>query len=172
MAMNTRRAPHGLFITHWRSPAKTRAHHSDGGTAMKKLASMTLALALGTSGAVLAQQAMTEAQVRETLIHQGYTDIDDLKFDGGVWRAKADSADGSDVSLRIDPKTGKVYPDKEVSRLSEDDVRAALATQGYTNVHDVDFDDGVWRAKADDKNDHRVKLTVDPTSGRVIDSTD
>ena len=139
---------------------------------MKKLASMTFALALGVSGAVLAQQAMTEAKVRETLIHQGYTDIDDLKFDGGVWRAKADSADGSDVKLRIDPKTGKVYPDKEVSRLSKDDVRAALATQGYTNVHDVDFDDGVWHAKADDKNDHRVKLTVDPANGQVIDSKD
>lgn len=139
---------------------------------MNKLASMTLALSLGVSGAVLAQQAMTEAQVRETLIHQGYTDIDDLKFDGGVWRAKADSADGNDVKLRIDPKTGKVYPDKEVSHLSEDDVRAALATQGYRNVHDVDFDDGVWHAKADDKNDHRVKLTVDPSSGHVIDSED
>ncbi|HET6807060.1 MAG TPA: PepSY domain-containing protein [Frateuria sp.] len=139
---------------------------------MKKLASITFALALGASGVALAQQAMTEAQVRETLIHQGYKDIDDLKFDGGMWRAKAESADGSDVSLRVDAKTGQVYPDKTVSHLSEDDVRAALATQGYTNVHDVDFDDGVWHAKADDKNDHRVELTVDPTSGRVIDSED
>lgn len=139
---------------------------------MKKLASMTLALALGASGAVLAQQAMTEAQVRETLMHQGYTDIDDLKFDGGMWRADAESADGNDVSLRIDPKSGKVYPDEKVSHLSQDDVRASLATQGYTNVHDVDFDDGMWHAKADDKNDHRVKLTIDPANGRVVDSDD
>ena len=139
---------------------------------MKKLASMTLALALGASGAVMARQAMTEAQVRESLIHQGYTDIDDLKFDGGMWRADAESADGNDVSLRIDPKSGKVYPDEKVSRLSEDDVRASLATQGYTNVHDVDFDDGVWHAKADDKADHRVKLIIDPASGRVVDSDD
>jgi hypothetical protein len=39
-------------------------------------------------------------------------------------------------------------------------------------VHDVDFDDGVWKAKAHDKNDHRVTVTVDPSSGRVIDSDD
>lgn len=140
---------------------------------MKKLATtLALALALSTSGMVLAQQAMTEAQVRESLIHQGYTKIDDVKFDDGLWHAKARSADGSRVKLRIDPKTGEVYPNKEVSRLSEDDVRAALATQGYTHVHDVDFDDGVWKAKARDKNDHRVKVTVDPSSGRVIDSDD
>lgn len=140
---------------------------------MKKLATtLALALALGTSGMVLAQQAMTEAQVRESLIHQGYTKIDDVKFDDGLWHAKARSADGSRVKLRIDPKTGEVYPNKKVSRLSEDDVRAALATQGYTHVHDVDFDDGVWKAKARDKNDHRVKVTVDPSSGRVIDSDD
>ncbi|HEV2539732.1 MAG TPA: PepSY domain-containing protein [Frateuria sp.] len=140
---------------------------------MKKLATtFALALALGASGVVLAQQSMTEARVRETLIHQGYTKIDDVKFDDGLWHAKARSADGSHVKLRIDPKTGQVYPDKEVSHLSEDDVRAALATQGYTHVHDVDFDDGLWKAKAHDKNDHRVKVTVDPSSGRVIDSDD
>ncbi|UGB37092.1 PepSY domain-containing protein [Frateuria soli] len=139
---------------------------------MTKLASMTLLLALGASGAAMAQQAMTEAQVRETLIHQGYNDIDDLEFDGGMWRAEAESADGNDVSLRIDPGSGKVYPDEKVSRLSADDVRASLATQGYTNVHDVDFDDGVWHAKADDTNDHRVELVIDPASGRVVDSDD
>jgi uncharacterized membrane protein YkoI len=134
---------------------------------------MTLALALAIPGAVLAQQqAMTEAQVRETLIHQGYTHIDDVKFDDGLWHADAKSADGSDVNLRIDPKSGKVYPDKEVSHLSEDDVRAALATQGYTKVHDVDFDDGVWNAKAHDKNGHRVEVTVDPNTGHVIDKDD
>jgi hypothetical protein len=139
---------------------------------MKKLASMTLALAFGISGAVLAQQSMTEAQVRETLIHQGYTRIDEVQFDNGLWHAEARSADGTDVNLRIDPASGKVYPDKEVSHLSEDDVRAALATQGYTSVHDLDFDDGVWNAKADDKNGHRVKLTVDPSNGKVIESDD
>lgn len=141
---------------------------------MKKLVSgTTLALALAVCGAAMAQQqAMTEAQVRQTLIDQGYTHVDDLKFDDGLWHADARSADGSNVELRIDPKSGKVYPDKEVSRLSEDDVRAALSTQGYTNVHDLEFDDGVWNAKADDKNDHRVELTIDPSTGRVLRSED
>src|SRR3569623_387464 len=137
---------------------------------MKTLAWMTLALALGMSGAVMAQQAMTEAQVRQTLTQQGYTKIDDVKFHDGLWHADAQSADGKDVELRIDPMCGKVYADEEVFRLSEDDVRVSLAAQGYTNVHDVDFDDGVWHAKADDKNDLRVKLTIDPASGRVVDS--
>jgi hypothetical protein len=139
---------------------------------MRKLATMTLALALGASGAVLAQQSMTEVQVRDTLTRQGYTHINDVKFDDGLWRADARSADGNHVSLRIDPKSGKVYPDEEVSQLSEDDVRASLATQGYTHVHDVDFDDGMWHAKAHDRNDHRVKLTLDPSSGRVVSSDD
>ena len=139
---------------------------------MNKLATMTLALAFGFSGAVLAQQSMTEVQVRDTLTRQGYTHVNDVKFDDGMWRADARSADGNRVSVRIDPKSGQVYPDEEVSQLSEDDVRASLATQGYTHVHDVDFDDGVWHAKADDRNDHRVKLTIDPSSGRVVSSDD
>jgi len=55
-----------------------------------------------------------------------------------------------------------------VSQLSKQDVRASLETQGYTNVHDVEFEDGMWKAKADNPAGNRVKLKIDATSGKVI----
>ena len=64
-----------------------------------------------------------------------------------MWHAKAKSANGDRVHLRID-ESGQVYPDEQVSKLSEQDVRASLESQGYTDVHDVDFDNGIWKAKA------------------------
>lgn len=134
---------------------------------MKKLAALTVALGL-LSGAALAQEALTEHQVRTTLAEQGYTKVNDLKFGDGVWKADARSADGNRLEVRIDPKTGQVYPDEQVARLSERDVRAALATAGYTNVHDVDYEDGIWNAEADDPAGRDVELKIDPNSGRVI----
>lgn len=138
-----------------------------------KRAPLTLALALGTltlgvCATAAAQQAMTEPQVQGQLTAQGYTRVHDLKFKEGMWYAEAKSANGRRVDLRIDARTGQVYPDEQVSQLSKQDVRAALETQGYTHVHDVDFKGGMWRAKARNSSGNRVKLRIDATSGKVI----
>ncbi|MBQ4854428.1 PepSY domain-containing protein [Rhodanobacter sp. B2A1Ga4] len=138
-----------------------------------KLAPLTLALALGTlalgvSTTAAAQQAMTEPLVQGRLTAQGYTKVHDLKFKDGMWYAEARSANGHRVELRIDAKTGQVYPDEQVSQLSRQDVHAALETQGYTHVHDVDFEDGMWKARARNPAGNSVRLKIDASSGKVI----
>ncbi len=139
----------------------------------KKISALTFVLALGAlslSGIAMAQQAMTEPQVQSKLTAQGYTKVHDLKFKDGMWHADAKSANGVKVSLRIDAKSGEVYPDKQVSKLSKQDVRASLESQGYTHVHDVDFDDGMWKAKAHNPAGNKVELKVDANTGKVIAS--
>lgn len=121
-----------------------------------------------TSGAALAQGALTEAQVRAKLEAQGYTKVNDVKFADGVWKADARSADGNRVDVRLDATTGEAYPDEQVANLTEADVRAKLAAAGYTNVHDVDYEDGVWNAEADDPAGKDVEVKIDPKTGTVI----
>lgn len=138
-----------------------------------KITSLTFALALGTlslgiSSMAIAQQAMTEPQVHSTLTEQGYTKVHDLKFRDGMWYAHARSANGKRVAIRIDAKSGQIYPDAQVSRLSERDVRASLETQGYTHVHDVDYKDGLWNAKAENPAGNHVRLKIDASSGKVV----
>lgn len=120
------------------------------------------------SGAAWAQDSLTAPQVRAKLTEQGYTKINDVKFADGVWKADARSADGNRVEVRLDPKTGRVYPDEQIAKMSEADVRAALATAGYTNVHDVDYEDGIWNAEGDDPAGKDVELKIDPNTGKVI----
>lgn len=137
---------------------------------MKKIVSMTIALALGCAGAAMAQEhpALTEQQIVTQLTQQGYTDVHDVDFRDGVWTARARSGDGAHVKLRVDPTTGMAYPNKQVSRINEKDIRAMLSSQGYTHVHDVDFDQGVWTAKARNSAGSRVTLQIDADSGRII----
>jgi uncharacterized membrane protein YkoI len=134
---------------------------------MKSASLLGIALALASTHA-LAQDGMTEAQVRASLEAQGYSKVNDVKFEDGVWKADARSADGNHVDVRIDPKTGTVRPDELVANLTEADVRAKLATAGYTNVHDVDYEDGIWNAEADDPSGKDVELKLDPATGKVI----
>lgn len=142
---------------------------------MKHACTLTIALSLVLcAGAAAAQDAaakadaMTAPQVRAALEAQGYTKVNDVEFEDGMWQADARSADGQRVELRIDPATGEVYPEDRVAQLGEADVRAKLTGAGYGNIHDVEFDDGVWTAEADDANGREVKLTLDPDTGRVV----
>lgn len=134
---------------------------------MKKSAVLILAL-LCASGAAWAQDSMTEAKVRAKLTEQGYTKINDVKFEDGVWKADARSANGDRIDVRIDAKTGTVYPDKQVANMTEADVKAALSAAGYTNIHDVDYEDGIWNAEGDDPAGKDVELKIDPKTGKVI----
>lgn len=115
-----------------------------------------------------ARQALTAAQVRASLEAKGYTRVNDVEFEDGVWKADARSADGNRVEVRVDATTGKIHPSDQVATMGEADVRAALAAQGYTNVHDVDYEDGIWNAEADDPAGRDVELKIDPDTGRVI----
>lgn len=116
----------------------------------------------------MAQDALTAAEVRAKLEAQGYTNVNDVEFEEGVWSADARSADGNRVDLSIDPKTGEVYPDEQVATLGKADVEAKLTSAGYGNVHDIEFDDGVWKAEAEDAQGKDVELRLDPNTGKVI----
>src|SRR3546814_15030529 len=111
---------------------------------------------------------MTEGQGRAKLEIQGYTKVNDVKFEDGVWKADARSRDGNRVDVRIDPETCVVRPDELVANLSEADVRAKPSVAGYTNVHDVDHEDGIWNAAAHDADGTDVVLESDPGTGAGI----
>ena len=112
--------------------------------------------------------ALTEHQIRTRLAEQGYTKVNDLKFSDGVWHADARSADGNWVQVRLDPGGGTVFANELVARMSERDVRAALSAAGYTNIHDVDYEDGIWNAEADDPAGKDVELKINPNNGKII----
>ncbi len=133
---------------------------------------LLLSAALVASGAALAQSpkadALTEPQVRALLTEKGYTRIDDLDFEDGAWETDATSADGNRVDVRVDPATKRIFAEALVSTLSEDDVKAKLSTAGYSKVHDVDFDDGVWKAEAERADGNDVEIHLDPKDGHVL----
>ncbi|HLM52069.1 MAG TPA: PepSY domain-containing protein [Pseudoxanthomonas sp.] len=129
------------------------------GIALAQTAPRTAAPAAGT---------MTEARVRALLAEKGFTRIDDVDFEDGAFETDATSADGRRVDVRIDPATGRLYTNTQVSTLTEDDVKARLTAAGYSKVHDVDFEDGLWKAEADNALGNDVEVHLDPQDGRLL----
>lgn len=135
---------------------------------MTAIRGLVLALSLAT-GAAVAQDAMTATQVRAALTDDGYTDIHDVEFEDGVWKADVTDATGNKIDVRLDPATGRIYPETAgASNLGEADIRAKLTAAGYSRIDDVEFDDGLWKAEADNAEGQRMDLKLDPQDGRII----
>lgn len=108
----------------------------------------------------------TEQDVRDALAAAGYTDIEDIERDDGLWEAEA-RRDGRRVDVRFDPHTGNIFPEDGRSALDEAEVRARLEAAGYQRIRDIEFDDGMWTADAEiDGVDYDVRLH--PETAEVV----
>ncbi len=114
-----------------------------------------------------ADTALTAVQVRQLLTEAGYTKIDDPEFEDGMWETDATSANGKRVDVRVDAD-GRVFAEDMVSRLSAEDVKARLTAAGYSKIHDVKYDDGIWEAEGERADGQKVEFRVDPQDGRII----
>ncbi len=102
------------------------------------------------------------------LTAQGYRDVHDVEFEDGVWKADAKSGDGKHVDLKIDPATGRVYPDEMASPMSEDDVRAALSAAGYSTCATSISTMACGRAMQRMLLARTWKVQADPQNGKVV----
>ena len=90
----------------------------------------------------------------------------ELRTQGASGRVTA--IDGDRVDVRINPASGDVMAEKLVSDLSENDVKAKLTAAGYSKIHDVDFDDGVWKAEAERADGNDVEIHLAANTGEII----
>jgi hypothetical protein len=78
-----------------------------------------------------------------------------------VWTADGKSADGNHVEMKID-NSGKIIPDAHVAKISKDQIIIKAQDAGYKNVHDVDFEGGVWKVEAECRRRHRRRAEDGP----------
>jgi hypothetical protein len=112
--------------------------------------------------------ALDEDAIKGDIAQAGYKEVKGLEFTDGVWEAKARGGNDNWVRIKVAPVTGTVYQADAPSKLNEDEIKAKLSAQGFQNVDDVDFDDGLWKASAQDSSGHDVDLLVDPNDGSVV----
>jgi hypothetical protein len=140
---------------------------------------LALSIALAFAGAAAAQATppattqagspLTEADVRALMANEGYSEINDVEFKEGVWTADGKSADGNHVEVKVDAG-GKIIPDTGVATIGKDQIIIKAQEAGYSNVHDVEFEGGVWKVEADDSTGKDVEIKMDPNDGHILGS--
>jgi len=139
-----------------------------GGAAFAQDAPMQTTTTTTTTRVSSPAGAPTESAIKADIANAGYQEVKGLEFKDGVWQAKARGGNDKWVHIKVGPTTGKVYEADAPSRLNKDEIKAKLTAQGYQDVDDVDFDDGLWSADAKDPQGKKVDLLVDPNDGSVV----
>ena len=125
----------------------------------------------------LGTTALDAADIRALLSSRGYTSLDDIEFDDGLWNAKARNTLRQRVYLVIHPVTGEILDERvhgtpststPQSALSAAQIIQSAESAGYRNLHDLDFDDGVWEADAINAQGQRVEIKIDPFTGSIL----
>lgn len=114
--------------------------------------------------------ALPQDQLMQRIAAAGYRNVEGMQFRNGLWVAKARDGAGNSVKIMIAPVSGHIYTENEPSRLDKGAIESRLTAQGYQDVDDLDFDDGIWRAEARSSDGQDVDLIIDPTDGSVIAS--
>lgn len=140
-----------------------------GGMAFAQDAPMTSTQTTTTTTTVAeTSAALSESTIKSHIAEAGYKEVKGLKFKNGVWQAKARGGNDNWVHIKVGPTTGKVYQADAPSKLNKDEIKAKLTAQGYQNIDDVDFDNGLWKADAKNAQGKDVDLLVDPNDGSVV----
>jgi len=73
-----------------------------------RLAVVSVVSALLLSTAAYAGGMMSQDQIAQKVLEQGYSKVNRMEMEDGMYEVKATDKDGKRVKLNVDPKTGKV----------------------------------------------------------------
>jgi uncharacterized membrane protein YkoI len=71
--------------------------------------------------------------------------------------------------VKVD-NSGKIDSDSTVATITKDQIIIKAQEAGYKNVHDVDFEGGVWKVEAETADGTDVELKMDPNDGHIMGS--
>ena len=109
------------------------------------------------------------AQITSQVEAAGYSQVRDIEFEDGFWEVKAVDAQGKRTKLLVDPDSGELLDPRAPPAMTVADIGNLLQQQGYTNVRDIELDDGRYEAEAVNPAGHEVDLILDPRDGGIIE---
>ena len=148
----------------------TAGSSTAGHYATRAALAAALALVLLPPFPVAAQlpQPLSEVELRALLLSRGFTDIESVRFDDGLWAATANAPDGGRAALHVHPNSGAIFLDDANPQLDAAAIEERLAGIGYRDIHAVEFEDGVWKAEAESPDGRELQVFVDPTAGEIL----
>lgn len=148
-------------------------YKENGENTMKKmlLTAVALVVALSTSFALSASEnaPLTIVDILQRLDKAGYHQIHEIEYKNGVYEVETYTAQGQKAKLRINAQNPTIPAMEKNAKpyLNMLQVAEKVQAEGYTRIHKIEFEHEHYEVKAYDMEGDKVKLHVDPVSGKV-----
>jgi len=103
----------------------------------------------------------------QRLNQAGYSKIHEIEYNGDSYEVEAFNAQCRKVKFRVNAQNMRIPPLNTARQLTMLQAAQRVQAAGYNNIYDVEFDDGRYEFKAYDENTRKVKLNVNPSTGRI-----
>lgn len=143
------------------------AHHLHRAIAPAALL-LGLALAVPSPSSAQLPTPASEVDLHALLLARGFTDIEAVDFDDGLWSATATAPDGGRAALHVHPASSAIFLDDATPGLDAGQVEDRLAALGYQDIHNPRFEDGVWKVEVESPTGQELRVFVDPAQGGVL----
>lgn len=135
----------------------------------KLILAAALATALVSTPAFAAE--LSAADVQAKLRAAGYTQVQELERDDGLWEADVTRADGSFEEVIVDPATGEIFdPRSTRALLDAGQILAVAQKAGFRQVESFERDGATWTLEARNARNQRVEVRMSGHDGRVLSS--
>lgn len=111
------------------------------------------------------QAPMSETKLESMLKSQGYSDITNMNKTGSYYTADATRYGKQVKGLQINPMTGQVMNQQE---LSQDQVKTLLENNGYSNVTDIKHSGHEYTANVMRNGTKISNLKIDDHTGMIM----
>ncbi|EDO66965.1 conserved hypothetical protein [Francisella tularensis subsp. holarctica FSC022] len=112
--------------------------------------------------------ALPLAKVVNNIYSQGYSGINKIEFDDGVYKATVINKDGQEQYLYIDPTTAAVpVPKQDTKEINMSQAIAAVSQDRCKNITSVEHYNGAYKVECLDANSQQVEVLVDAVSGKI-----
>lgn len=130
------------------------------------LATLLLAGAIGAS----ANTALPVDQATARVSAAGYAPSGEIELDDGVYEIDAIDRDGRHIEVHVDAVSGEILSPLQPGQiaLSADQIRERLALAGYTEVRELERDDGHWEVEVRGADGLQRELRVHPMTGAIV----
>lgn len=110
------------------------------------------------------------SDILQQLDSKGYTNIQDVEYDHGILIVEGINDNGIKFELHLDPKTGAILKQQHHlrTRLSIIDIAKQIEAKGYITIDEIEFDEGIYKVEAVNKNEEKIEMRIDPNTGKEV----
>jgi uncharacterized membrane protein YkoI len=130
------------------------------------------AILLGSSFTVFAltnNNPLPISNVLEQLQKAGYSNVQKIEYEHGVYKVEMLNDQGYKTKLRMDATTGTILKPvtttKNITNLQQ--IVKNLQNAGYRNIRKIEMEQGQYKVTAYDNQGQKIKLKVNAATGNI-----